>query len=54
MSIQLTEDYALHLGVSLTSLIEEKEKQGFREINRYQHPAVGTVIIMEQDYSLAS
>ena len=30
MSIQLTEDYALHLGVSLTSLIEEK--QGFREI----------------------
>jgi len=54
MSIQLTEDYALQLGVSLSSLIEEKEKQGFREINRYQHPAVGTVIIMEQDYSLAS
>ena len=53
MSIQITEDYALQLGVSLTSLIEEKQREGFRIINRYQHPAVGTVIVMEQDYSLA-
>lgn len=53
MKIEITEDQALGYGVSLTSLIEEKEKQGFREIYRYQHPAVGTVIVMEQDYSLA-
>jgi hypothetical protein len=53
MSIQLTEDYALQLGVSLTSLIEEKQREGFRIIHKYQHPAVGTVIVMEQ-YSLAS
>jgi hypothetical protein len=53
MIIEITEDQALGYDVSLTSLIEEKEKQGFREIHRYQHPAVGTVIVMEQDYSLA-
>ena len=53
MKIEITEDQALGYGVSLTSLIEDKEKQGFREINRYQHPAVGTVVVMEQDYSLA-
>jgi hypothetical protein len=53
-TISITEDYSLQLGVSLASLIEEKKKQGFREINRYQHPAVGTVVIMEQDYCLAS
>jgi len=44
---------SIQLGVSLTSLIEEKQREGFREINKYQHPAVGTVIVMEQDYSLA-
>jgi len=53
MSIQITEDYALQLGVSLTSLIEEKQREGYREIHKYQHPAVGTVIVMKQDYSLA-
>ena len=53
MKIEITEDQALGYGVSLTSLIEEYKKQGFREIHRYQHPAVGTVIVMEQDYSLA-
>lgn len=35
MSIQITEDYALQLGVSLTSLIEEKQREGFREVNKY-------------------
>ena len=44
---------SIQLGVSLTSLIEEKQREGYREIHKYQHPAVGTVIVMEQDYSLA-
>jgi hypothetical protein len=54
MTIQLTEDYSIQLGVSLSSLIEEKQREGFRIINKYQHPAVGTVVIMKYDYSLAS
>jgi hypothetical protein len=53
MTIQITEDQAIGYGVSILSLIEDRKKQGFREIYRYQHPAVGLVIVMEQDYSLA-
>jgi hypothetical protein len=49
----VTEDKALQLGVSIDSLIEENVKEGFREINRYQHEAVGTVVRMIKDYSLA-
>jgi len=53
MTIEITEDQALGYGVPLTYLIEDKEKQGFREIYRYHHSAVGLVIVMKQDYSLA-
>ena len=49
----ITEDKALQLNVSIDSLIQDKEKQGYREINRYQHPAVGLVVVMRPDYSLA-
>lgn len=52
----ITEDYALQLNVSIESLILEKEKQGFREVNRYSHPAVGLVVVLTNapvpDYSL--
>jgi hypothetical protein len=50
----ITEDKSLQLGVSIDSLIEEKVKEGFRESDRYQHEAVGTVVRMVKDYSLAS
>ncbi len=51
--VSVTEDQAIGYGVSILSLIEDKEKQGFREIHRYQHPAVGLVVVMRMDYSLA-
>ena len=51
--VSITEDRALSLNVSIDSLIQDKEKQGYREINRYQHPAVGLVVVMRRDYSLA-
>ena len=51
--VSITEDRALSLNVSIDSLILEKQSQGFREIHRYQHPAVGTVVVMRMDYSLA-
>jgi hypothetical protein len=44
--ITITEDYALHLNVSIESLIQDEEKEGFREINRYTHPAVGLVVVL--------
>lgn len=50
----LTEDYALSIGVDIHTLVEQKKQEGFRETSRYIHPAVGLVIVMEQDYSLAS
>jgi hypothetical protein len=52
-TVYVTEDFALLLNVSIDTLILEKKKQGFREKSRYQHPAVGTVVIMTRDYSLA-
>ena len=52
-TITLTEDYCLSIDKPLSSLVEEKTKEGFREVYRYQHPAVGTVVVMEKDYSLA-
>ena len=56
-TISITEDYALQCNVSIESLILEKEKQGFREVNRYTHPAVGLVVVLTDapvpDYSLA-
>lgn len=51
--VSITEDQALSLNVSMSSLIEEKYNKGFREIHRYQHPAVGLVVVMRKDYSLA-
>jgi hypothetical protein len=44
--ITITEDYALQLNVSMDSLIQDKEKEGFREVNRYTHPAVGLVVVL--------
>ena len=44
--ITITEDYALQLNVSIDSLIQDVEKGGFREINRYHHPAVGLVVVL--------
>jgi hypothetical protein len=44
--ITITEDYALQLNVSIESLIQDVEKEGFREINRYTHPAIGLVVIL--------
>jgi len=55
--IIITEDYALQLNVSIEFLIQEEEKRGFREVNRYHHPAVGLVVVLTNapvpDYSLA-
>ena len=51
--ITITEDKALSLNVSIDSLILEKKEQGFREVSRYHHPAVGLVVVMRLDYSLA-
>jgi|694.fasta_scaffold42844_13 hypothetical protein len=55
--ITITEDYALQCNISIDSLILDKEKQGFREVNRYHHPAVGLVVVLTNavvpDYSLA-
>jgi len=51
--VSITEDKALQLNVTIDSLILDKEKQGFREVHRYQHPAVGLVVVMRADYSLA-
>jgi hypothetical protein len=51
-TITLTEDYCLSIDKPLYALVEEKTKEGFREVYRYQHPAVGLVVVMEQDYSL--
>lgn len=44
--ITITEDYALQLNVSIDSLIQDVEKEGFREVNRYTHPAVGLVVVL--------
>jgi hypothetical protein len=52
-TITLTEDYCLSIDKPLCSLIEEMNNKGFREIHRYHHPAVGLVVVMEKDYSLA-
>jgi hypothetical protein len=51
--VVLTEDYALELGVSLESLIQEKIKESFRIDKEFDHPAVGQVVYMVRDYSLA-
>lgn len=44
--ITITEDYSLQVNKSIDSLVEEAEKEGFREVTRYLHPAVGLVVVM--------
>jgi len=51
--VSVTEDQSLAMGIELEQLVLMNIKQGFREIHRYQHPAVGTVVVMRKDYSLA-
>ena len=41
------------MGIDLKYLVLMKIKEGFREVTRYEHPAVGTVVVMRRDYSLA-
>ena len=52
-TITLTEDYCLSIDKPMSSLIQEKYNEGFREVHRYHHPAVGLVVVMRMDYSLA-
>ena len=51
--VSVTEDQSLAMGIELEQLVLMNIKQGFREIHRYQHPAVGLVVVMRMDYSLA-
>jgi cellulose synthase/poly-beta-1,6-N-acetylglucosamine synthase-like glycosyltransferase len=50
----ITEDQAMSMGIELKDLVSMKLKEGYKIKHTYQHPAVGTVVVMEQDYSLAS
>jgi hypothetical protein len=50
--ITITEDQALSLDKSLSQLIVEKELEGYKTIHMYQHPAVGTVVVMEKKLSI--
>ena len=47
--IEITEDTAIGLGVSLKSLVNDKINEGYVELHRYHHPAVGKVVVMERD-----
>jgi hypothetical protein len=49
----ITEDQAMSMGMEIKDLIHMKCKEGYKVIHEYQHPAVGLVVVMEQDYSLA-
>lgn len=51
--ISITEDMSLSMGIDLKYLVLMKIKEGFLEVTRYEHPAVGTVVVMTRDYSLA-
>lgn len=51
--ISITEDMSLSMGIDLKYLVLMKIKEGFREVTTYEHPAVGTVVVMRRDYSLA-
>jgi len=53
MTVLITEDKALMLGVPLQSLIDEWIKAGYKISSTYTHPAVGLVYVLELDYSLA-
>ncbi len=45
--ITVTEDEALGKGISIETLIQEKQEMGFVPITEYSHPAVGRCVVME-------
>jgi hypothetical protein len=52
--ITITEDQAMSMGIELKYLIHMRCKQGYTILHEYQHPAVGWVVVMKRDYSLAA
>ena len=52
--ITITEDQAMSMGIELKDLIHMKRKEGYTVLHEYQHPAVGLVVVMTKDYSLAA
>jgi hypothetical protein len=52
-NITITEDQAMSMGIELNDLIHMKCKEGYKVLHKYQHPAVGLVVVMRMDYSLA-
>ena len=51
--ITITEDQAMSMGIEIKYLIHMKCKEGYTVLHEYQHPAVGLVVVMRKDYSLA-
>jgi hypothetical protein len=51
--ITITEDQAMSMGIELKYLIYMRCKEGYTILHEYQHPAVGWVVVMQKDYSLA-
>jgi hypothetical protein len=49
----ITEDQAMSMGIELKDLIHMACKEGYTVLHEYQHPAVGLVVVMQKDYSLA-
>jgi len=52
--ITVTEDQALCMEMELGDLLLIKFKEGYRIKHKYQHPAVGLVVVMEDDADLSS
>lgn len=52
--ITVTEDQALSMEIELGQLVLDKFKEGYRIKHKYQHPAVGLVVVMEDDADLSS
>jgi hypothetical protein len=49
----ITEDQAMSMGMEIKDLIHMKCEEGYKVLHQYQHPAVGLVVVMTPDYSLA-
>jgi hypothetical protein len=47
-TINVTEDTALRLNVSLESLVKAELAKGYTVIHTYTHPAVGKVYVMKK------
>jgi len=47
-TINITEDTALGLKVSLESLVKAELAKGYKVIHTYTHPAVGKVYVMKK------